>query len=211
MAKIIQEQKEGERVVSKSRLVMNWSSYVIATSSSAASSPIASKSPGMSRASGKTGGRMNLEVSSFDADSASQVRLEDAYLGGLLEEQQGNLTHEKEQISEETDDSESEPWYFKPVAQNNAACGKPLAGETAESISSAFQRSRNNKEATLEHFFAMSPQTISYTETVYDMVRKRKTIRRSYGGFGRGGGHMGNTHDVKRIPLDTAVHEQMAT
>ena len=48
-----------------------------------------------------------LNQASFDAASASQVRLKDAYLGGLKEEQQGNLTHEKEQISEETDDSES--------------------------------------------------------------------------------------------------------
>ena len=31
---------------------------------------------------------MNLEASSFDAASASQVRLEDAYLGGLKEKQQ---------------------------------------------------------------------------------------------------------------------------
>ena len=44
MAKRIQE-----RVVSKSRPAMNVSSCLIATSSSAASSPIASKSPGMSR------------------------------------------------------------------------------------------------------------------------------------------------------------------
>ena len=96
--------------MSKSRpALMNMSSYLIATSSSAASSPIVSKSPGMSGASGKPGSRMNLEASSFDAASASQVRLKDAYLGGLKEEQQGNLTHEQEQISEETDDSESEP------------------------------------------------------------------------------------------------------
>ena len=48
MAKRIQNQKEEERVVSKSRpAVMNMSSYFIATSSSAASSPIASKSPAM--------------------------------------------------------------------------------------------------------------------------------------------------------------------
>ena len=96
MAKWIQEQKEGERVVSKSRpAVMNVSSHLVATSSSAASSLIASKSPG-SGASVKPGSRMNLEASSFDAASASQVRLKDAYLGGLKEEQQGNLTHEKE-------------------------------------------------------------------------------------------------------------------
>ena len=90
----------------------------------------------------------------------------------MKEEQQGNLTHEKEENSEETDHSESEPGYYKPVAQTNEACGEPLAGETAESNPSAFQKSQNNKEATLEHFFAISPQTMSYTEAVYDMVRK---------------------------------------
>ena len=127
----IQDQKEEERVVSKSRLVMNVSSYLIATSSSAASSPIASKSGEMSGASGKPRSRMNLEASSFDAASASQVRLKDAYLGGLKEELQGNLTHEKEEIPEETDDSESQPWYFKPVARGNETCGKPLAGENS--------------------------------------------------------------------------------
>ena len=73
MAKRIQEQKEGERVVSKSRPVMNVSSDHDATSSSAASSPIASKSPRMSGAPEKPGDRMNLEASSFDAASASQV------------------------------------------------------------------------------------------------------------------------------------------
>ena len=97
---------------------------------------------------------MNLSASSFDAASASQERLKDAYLCRSKEEQQGNLTHEKEQISEESDDFESEPWYYKRVAQSNEACGKPLAGETAEYVSSAFQKSQNNKEATLEHFFA---------------------------------------------------------
>ena len=78
---------KGERIVSKSRpAVINMSSYLIATSFSAASSPI--------------GSTMNLEASSFDAASASQVTSKDAYLGGLKEEQQGNPTHEKEQISE---------------------------------------------------------------------------------------------------------------
>ena len=98
---------------------MNVSSYLIATSSSAASSPNASKSPWMSGVSGKPGSRMNLEASSFDAASASQVRLKDAYLGELKEEQQGNLTHEKEQISKETDDPESEPWYHFQEKQQN--------------------------------------------------------------------------------------------
>ena len=37
---------------------------------------------------------------------------------------------------------------------------------------SAFQKSHHMKEATLKHFFSISPQTISCTEAVYDMVRK---------------------------------------
>ena len=63
------------------------------------------------------------------------------------------------------------PWYYKPVAQNKEACGKPLAGETAES-SSGFQKSQKKKDATMDHFFAISPQTTSFSEAVYDMVRK---------------------------------------
>ena len=122
---------------------MKVSSYLVAKSSCAASSPIASKSPGMPIASGKPDSRMSVEPSLFDAASASQVRLKDAYLGGLKEEQQGNLTHEKEQISEETDDSES--------------------------VQACQEKQQN---PSLEHFFAISPQTISYTEAVHDTVRK---------------------------------------
>ena len=51
-------------------------------------------------------------------------------------------------MSDESDDSESEPWYYKPVAQTNEASGKPLARETKESISSAFQKSQQDSEAT---------------------------------------------------------------
>ena len=95
MTKRIQNQKE-EAVVSKSRLaVMNMSSYFIATSSSAASSPIASKGPGMPIASEKPDSKMSVEPSSFDAASTSQVRLrlKDAFLGGLMEEQRGDPSH----------------------------------------------------------------------------------------------------------------------
>ena len=54
--------KEGERVVSKSRPeVMNVFSNLAATSSSSASSPIASKSPGMIGASVKPGSRVSVE------------------------------------------------------------------------------------------------------------------------------------------------------
>ena len=76
--------------MSKSRpAVMSMSSCLVATSSSAASSPIASKSLGMSIASGKPDSKMNVEPSSFDAASTSQVRLNDAYFGCLMEGQRG--------------------------------------------------------------------------------------------------------------------------
>ena len=85
IAKRIQDQKEEERVVSKSRpAAMNLSSF-IATSSSTASSPIASKSPDADSF-GKPDSRMSIEPSSFDAASTSQVRLKDAYHSGLMEE-----------------------------------------------------------------------------------------------------------------------------
>ena len=111
--------------------VMNVSSYLIASSSSAASSPIASKSPGTSGASGRLGSRMNLAASSFDAPSLSQVKLKDAYLGGLKEKHQGDLPHEREENSGEIEDSESEPWYYKPVLRSSEDGVKPLAGGSA--------------------------------------------------------------------------------
>ena len=111
---------------------------------------------------------MNLAASPFDAVSASQVRSKDAYLDGLKDEQQGNLTHEKEQVSEESDD---EPWYYKPAAQIEKACGRPLAGETTES-SSAFQKSQKNKDATMDHFFVISPQRRPCMDAVFDIVKK---------------------------------------
>ena len=85
-------------IVSKSRPAeMNLSS-LIATSSSTASSPIASKSQGMPTASEKPDSRMSIESSSFDAASTSQVRLKDAYVGGLMEKQRGDPSHQEEKF-----------------------------------------------------------------------------------------------------------------
>ena len=82
MTKRIQDPKEEERVVSKSGpAAMNLSSF-IATSSSTASSPIASKS--RETASGENHIRMSINPNSFDAASTSQVRQKDAYIGGLM-------------------------------------------------------------------------------------------------------------------------------
>ena len=97
MATRRQDQNEEERVVSRSRLAaMNLSSS-IATSSSTASSPIASKSPRMPITSAKPDSKMKINPNSFDAASTSQVRLKDAYFGGLMEKQRWNPSHQEEE------------------------------------------------------------------------------------------------------------------
>ena len=63
----------------------------------------ASKSLGMSIASDKPDSRMNMEPSSLDAASTSQVRLKDAYLGGLKEKQRRDPSHREEEDSEDSD------------------------------------------------------------------------------------------------------------
>ena len=59
--------------------------------------------------------------------------------------------------------------FFKPAPQNNEACGKPLAGGSAEFVPSEFQKSQSNKGATWEHFLAISHL---YMNDVNNMVRK---------------------------------------
>ena len=71
------------------------SSRLELSSSSTASSPIASNSLVVPIASGKTDSRMSIEPSSFDAASTPQVRLKDACLGGLLEKQRGDPSHKE--------------------------------------------------------------------------------------------------------------------
>ena len=70
---------------------------------------------------GKPDSRMSFEPSSFDAASTSRVRLKDAYIGGLMEEQRGDPSHQEEGNSEDSDNPAAGTWYFKgdSVAQNN--------------------------------------------------------------------------------------------
>ena len=171
MSKKKQEQKE-EGVVSKSRpAVMGMSSYFIETSSSVASSPITSKSPGMPIASGKPDNRMSVEPSLFDTESTSQVRLKDAYLGGLMEGQRGDPSHQEDKNSEGSDNPAAGTWYYKgePVAQNNKAWGKPLAHGASCSVD---QESQKNTEATWDHYLQKSQDTSHFMEDVFSMVRK---------------------------------------
>ena len=90
MAKRMQEQKGEEKSVANSKSTsMNLSSHV-PTSSSSAKSPIASKSPEILVATGKPESRTRRNSKS-DAASSSQVRLQDAYLGRLMDTAAGTL------------------------------------------------------------------------------------------------------------------------
>ena len=95
MAKRMQEQKERRKQCGKiESTAMNLSSHV-PTSSSSAKSPIASKSLGILIATKKLESRMRRN-SKADAASSSQTRLEDAYLGGLMDTTMGKLVATKE-------------------------------------------------------------------------------------------------------------------
>ena len=110
MAKRKQEQKGEERSMAKSKsTAMNLSSHG-PTSSSTVKSPIASTSPGILTATGKPESRMRRNSKS-DAASSSQARLEDAYLGGLMDTATEKPVATKEE-SGDVDLSESETWSF---------------------------------------------------------------------------------------------------
>ena len=56
---------------------------------------------------------MSVEPSSFDAASTSQVRLKDAYLDGLMEEQRRDPSHQEEEDSEDSENPAAETWHHK--------------------------------------------------------------------------------------------------
>ena len=100
---------------------------------------------------------------SVDPASTSQVRLKDAYLGGLVEKQRRNPSHQEEEDSEDSDNREAEIWYCKrkqvtwePVAQDSEAWGQPLAHGASSSVD---KESQKNTEATWRHYLQVSPYT----------------------------------------------------
>ena len=114
MAKRMQEQKGEERSVAKSKsTAMNLSSHV-PTSSSSAKIPIPSKSPEKITATEKRESRTRRNSKS-DAASSSQVRLQDAYLGGSMDTATGKLVA-TEEVSGHVDLSETETWSFQEEA-----------------------------------------------------------------------------------------------
>ena len=136
MAKRMQEQKGEERIVAISKSTgLNLSSHV-PRSSSSAKIPIASKSPRILIATGKPESRMRRNSKS-DTASSSQVRLQDAYFGRLMDKATGKPVATKEE-SGAVDRSEFETWSFheevvtvRPVAYKTAT-GKPGASSKSE-------------------------------------------------------------------------------
>ena len=169
MAKRMQEQKEEERIVSKPKSTANLSSHVPA-SSSTAEIPIASKSPGILTATGKTESRMRRKSKS-DAASCSQVKLQDAYLGGLMEKVAGKpvATDESQELWEF---SESETWSLheeelteKPVAY------KTVTGKLVASSKSDQPGSPKAERKEWPHNLHISPATVHHMEAVFSIVR----------------------------------------
>ena len=110
MAKRMQEQKGQESSVAKSKSTATNLSSTVPTSSSSAKSLIASKSPGMLIATGKPESRTRRNSES-DAASSSQARLEDAYLGGLMDTATGKLAATKEESGDvDLSGSETGSW-----------------------------------------------------------------------------------------------------
>ena len=87
--------------------------------SSSSKSPIASKSPGILIATGKPEGRLRGNSES-DAASSSQARLNDAYLGGLMNTATGKPVATREE-SGDVDLSESETGSEEDVTRKLVA------------------------------------------------------------------------------------------
>ena len=137
--------------------------------------PIASKSLGILTATGKPESRMR-RTSKSDAALTSEVRLKDAYLGGLIEKQRGNPSHQEEEDSEDSDNPDAEIWYYKekqvteePVVQNRKAWGQPLAHGASSSVE---KESQKDTEATWKHCLQISPHTSHFSQAVFSMIRE---------------------------------------
>ena len=182
MAKRIQAQKGEERSVEKSKLTaVNLSSFIPTSSSSSKKSdciqksfsakiPIASKSPGILIASGKPESRTRINSKS-DAASSSQVRLQDAYFGGLMDTAMAKLVVTNE-VSGDVDFSESETWsQEEEVTERPVACKtaleKPYASSTSDHLGSP-----NAERVEWSHSIHMFPATVHNMEAVFPIVRR---------------------------------------
>ena len=173
MAKRMQEQKGEERIVSKSMpMAINLSSIVSASSSSA-KDPIASTGPTNLTASWKPDVRGRRNSKPY-VTSSSQVRLQDAYLDGLMERVAGKpaATDESQELWEF---SESESWSNhekevtgKPFAHDNVT-GKLVASINSENSGILKQQAGNG------HIIAIRLQQLYLTwKSLFD---RKKILR----------------------------------
>ena len=145
MAKRMQEQKEEERSVAKSKsTAMNLSSHIPASSS-----------------------RRN---SKSDAASRSQVRLQDAYLGGLMDTATGKPVATKEE-SGNVDLSESETGSGEDVTGRPVPC-KQLLGNPMHPVNQTTREVQKLKEKNGHTIHTCLQPQFNHTEAVFSIVRR---------------------------------------
>ena len=132
-------------------------------------SPSKSKSTGILTASGKPESRMRRN-SKFDATSSSQVRLQDAYLSGLMDTATGKPVATKEE-SGDVDLSESETWSF----QEETVLGRLVKGygdpQCIQKIRPT-SKSESGKKRMVTQSTRDSSHNIPHTEAVFSIVRR---------------------------------------
>ena len=166
MAKRVQEQKEENKIVAKSRTTATNLAISVFTSSSSVSSPIASRSTGILKASsrqvglsGRFGASAN-QNSNPDAASSSQGWQRDAQLfistGGLVatDEDQKSLNRQENSIIS----------TGELVASGNQ--GYPENPQTPEDSEDSDPESR-----IWPHHFRISPHYADHMEKVFSIVR----------------------------------------
>ena len=164
MAKRVQEQKGEDRSVAKSKsTAMNLSSHVPASSSTA-------KIPIASETTVKPESRTRRNSKS-DAASGSQVKLQDAYLGGLMDKATEILVATKED-SGDLDLSEPETWSFHEEEVTGSVAYKTGTGKPGASSISENQGSPKAERKEWPHSLHMHPAAVLHMVTVLSIVRK---------------------------------------
>ena len=137
MARRMQEQKEEDRIVAKSKPTALNLTSTVSTSSSSLDHPIASRSPGILKASAGKPDATARRKSKPDAASSSQGRLKDTYLGGLMVEvAEKPAATDESQESWEFSDSDSWNSHQKEVTV------KPVASRDSDNSKSSKAGSR---------------------------------------------------------------------
>ena len=120
---------------------------------------------------GKPNSRMTINPTSFDAASTSQVRLTDAYFGGVDGRASGRPIASGRRKFRRL----RQPCGWNLVLQRRICCPKQKSlGETPLHTEPVLQLSRklNKTEATWDHYLRISPDTSHYMEAIFSMFRK---------------------------------------